>query len=481
MRKVWSSFVTVVLCLLALPAHSQGIRRAQQPVPEQYIVIFKDQAPGARGVRSGAARLAGDLARAYGVHIGRVYQHAVNGFAARMPEAGAAALSRDPRVAFVEEDGAVSATDTQFDAPWGLDRIGQRDLPLNGAFTFTATGSGVNVYVIDSGIRATHQEFGGRASRVFDAFGGDGDDGNGHGTHVAGTIGGSTYGVAKDVQLFGVRVLDEQGDGTISGVVAGVDWVTANHAKPAVANMSLGGAASRTLDTAVRNSVAAGVTYVVSAGNDNVNAANASPARVAEAITVGATDIRDNRAWFSNYGSALDVFAPGVNIISTWIGSDTATATLSGTSMAAPHVAGAAALFLQGDPQASPAAVSEAITSSATTGKVVRPGTGSPNRLLFVGTQSPGSYSLTAAPDTAAPGGDITVSWTAPAGRATTDWVGLYRPGAPDDDYLWWEYTGGAASGSATAAPAATGQYEFRYFLQDGYTRAATSNVITVQ
>jgi len=320
-----------------------------------------------------------------GGEITNVYAHAINGFSARMSDTQAVALSEDPRVRFVEEDSMMFATATQTNPPWGLDRIGQRDLPLNQTYSYTSTGSGVNVYIIDTGIRTTHTQFGGRASKVFDSIGDgqNGNDCNGHGTHVSGTVGGSTYGVAKAVRLFAVRVLSCSGSGSNSGVIAGVDWVTANHVSPAVANMSLGGGVSTALDTAVRNSIASGVTYAIAAGNSNINAANTSPARVSEAITVGASTSSDARASFSNFGSVVDIFAPGVGILSAWRTSDTATNTISGTSMATPHVAGVAARYLQNNRTASPATVRNAIVNAATLNHLSGLPTGTANRLLF--------------------------------------------------------------------------------------------------
>jgi len=294
-------------------------------------------------------------------------------------------LSEDSRVKFVEEDSMMHTTVTQTNPPWGLDRIGQRDLPLNQVYSYTATGSGVNAYIIDTGIRVTHTQFGGRASVGFDAVGDgqNGNDCNGHGTHVSGTVGGSTFGVAKAVRLFAVRVLSCSGSGSNAGVIAGVDWVTAHRVRPAVANMSLGGGASAALDTAVRNSIASGVTYAIAAGNSNVNAANSSPARVGEAITVGATTMTDARSSFSNFGSVVDIFAPGSAILSAWRTSDTATNTISGTSMATPHVAGVAARFLQSNPTASPAAVRNELVAQATLNHLSGIPTGTANRLLF--------------------------------------------------------------------------------------------------
>ena len=277
----------------------------------------------------------------------------------------------------------VTADATQSNPPWGLDRIDQRARPLNASYTFNFTGAGVRVYVIDTGIRATHSQFGGRASNVFDAFGGNGADCNGHGTHVAGTIGGSTFGVAKSSLPRGVRVLNCSGSGSNSGVIAGVDWVRTNHVAPAVANMSLGGGASSALDTAVNNLSNAGVAIAVAAGNSNANACNSSPARAANAITVGSTTTTDARSSFSNFGTCLDLFAPGSGILSSWFSSDTATATLSGTSMASPHVAGVAALYKQANPSASATTIRNAIVNGATTNVVTNAGTGSPNRLLY--------------------------------------------------------------------------------------------------
>lgn len=336
-----------------------------EPVPNQYIVVFRNGIADVPG-------LARQLARQHGGEAFRTYEHALRGFAFRGSARAAEALARHPHVAYVEPDRRVTAlSTTQPNPTWGLDRIDQRALPLDAAYTYTTTASNVHVYILDTGIRYTHREFGGRAVFGFDAFGGNGSDGNGHGTHVAGTAGGVLYGVAKGVTLYAVRVLDNNGSGTISGVIAGVDWVTANHRKPAVANMSLGGGASTALDDAVRASIAAGVTYVVAAGNGDrlgrqQDACNFSPARVREALTVGATTNTDTKTSWSNFGPCVDLFAPGASITSAWHTGDTATNTISGTSMAAPHVAGVAALYLAEHPTASPAEVFRAVVENAT-------------------------------------------------------------------------------------------------------------------
>ncbi|MEV1289685.1 S8 family peptidase [Micromonospora sp. NPDC049679] len=374
----------------AAPATGQ-IRLAggDTAVADSYIVVLKDAAVGARAgapqAASAVSNRAGSLADTYGGTVKQVYSAALNGFEARMTEQAARRLAANPAVAYVEQNHVVSLAATQTNPTWGLDRVDQRNLPLSRSYTYPTTASNVRAYIIDTGLRFNHSDFGGRATSGYDAVdGGSADDCNGHGTHVGGTVGGATYGVAKGVRLIGVRVLDCAGSGTNAGVIAGVNWVTSNAVKPAVANMSLGGGASTALDNAVASSISSGVTYALAAGNSNANACSSSPARTASAITVGATTSTDARASYSNYGSCLDIFAPGSSITSAWYTSSTATNTISGTSMASPHVAGAAALVLAANPSATPAQVASTLISKATTGVVTSPGTGSPNRLLFV-------------------------------------------------------------------------------------------------
>ncbi|HEX5771981.1 MAG TPA: S8 family peptidase, partial [Nocardioidaceae bacterium] len=357
----------------------QGTERADA-IPGRYIVVMEPNAP------KQAADDARRQARNEGGRIAFTYDHTISGFSAQLPPRALEAMQNNPNVAYIEADQSVELTATQSSPTWGLDRVDQRNLPLSSSYTYNATGSGVTAYIIDTGIRSSHGEFGGRVAGGYTAIsdGQGSNDCNGHGTHVAGTVGGTTYGVAKSVTLKPVRVLDCSGSGTNSGVIAGVDWVTGNKTGPAVANMSLGGGVSSALDSAVQSSINAGVTYAVAAGNDSgANACNGSPSRVGAALTVGSSTNTDARSSFSNIGSCLDLFAPGSSITSAWHTSNTATNTISGTSMATPHVAGAAALYLQGNPSASPSTVSSAIVNGATANVLTNVGTGSPNRLLY--------------------------------------------------------------------------------------------------
>ncbi|BCY14003.1 S8 family peptidase [Actinoplanes sp. L3-i22] len=366
---------SAALAAPAAPAFAAGtVIGADAPgaVPGRYIVTMKNRGTGPSVHALGSGKV---------LHTFR----AISGYAAEMTAAQARRLAADPAVRSVEQDRRIHIATTQKSPGWGLDRIDQRTAKLSKTYTPTDDGSSVHAYVIDTGIRITHQEFGGRASYGYDFADDDSNaaDCNGHGTHVAGTIGGTHYGVAKNVRLVAVRVLDCDGGGYISDVIDGVDWVTRNAVKPAVANMSMGGENSPSLDLAVEDSIASGVTYVVAAGNEDTSAVWSSPADVPAAITVGATDSKDKRAFFSNYGGLVDIFAPGVNIRSSVANSNTASAVYSGTSMASPHVAGAAALLLDASPGLTPSQVRAKLVANATTGKVTDR-KGSPNRLLFV-------------------------------------------------------------------------------------------------
>jgi subtilisin family serine protease len=358
-----------------------GTAAAAPPVGSYIVTLDATRAPAQVAER--AERLGG--------RIEHVYTAALTGFAVRLPTALAERLNTLPGVVAVEENLPVHATATQSGAPWGLDRADQRGRTLDSSFGYTATGEGVTAYVIDTGIQFAHEDFGGRAVSGYDAVELDtpADDCNGHGTHVAGTVGGTTHGVAKGVRLVAVRVLDCAGSGTTAGVIAGIDYVTGNHqaGQPAVANMSLGGGVSTALDAAVTRSINDGVTYAVAAGNGNSvgvaqDACKYSPARVTGALTIGATDRSDAPASFSNYGKCVDLFAPGVGITSDWHTTTTETNTISGTSMATPHVTGVAALYLQTRPAASPATVSSAI-KGLTTKDAVRTTRTANNDLLF--------------------------------------------------------------------------------------------------
>lgn len=430
------------LALATVPAQAQTVpgaatspARPSVAVKDRYIVVFKKDVadPDAE-----AQRLMRGVANG---RVHHVYSQAIKGFAATIPAQALDGIRRNPNVDYIEQDMTVQLNQTspQNSATWGLDRIDQADRPLDTQYRFNATGLGVHAFIIDTGIRLDHSEFTGRVLTGIDYVGGGTSDCNGHGTHVAGTVGGTTWGVAKQVKLIPVRVLDCAGSGTTSGVIAGVNWVAGSTLRPAVANMSVGGGLSTSLNSAVAGAVAKGVTVVVAAGNSNANACNYSPASEPSAITVGATDSADLRASYSNYGSCVDLFAPGSNITSAYYTSASATAVLSGTSMASPHVAGVAALVLQQNPEAGPAAVTDFIKSNGTTNRLGSLGTGSPNLLLY-------ALAAGAAP-APAPKNVAVASLTGSASAAKNGWTASVTVGVRD-----LGGTGGVANATVNAS-----------------------------
>lgn len=462
----------VGVALLTLLATACGeVTRSTDPTPESQPQLNVGASAQERAVivvfQNSVADPAG-LARQLSASAGRsptyIYQYAIKGFAGSFPEAAIEGMARNPNVAFIETDQVMSIdVTTQSNATWGLDRVDQASLPLSGTYSYEGNGAGVRAYIIDTGILQTHTDFGDRALSGFTAIndGRETTDCNGHGTHVAGTVGGTTWGIAKGVTLVAVRVLNCRGSGTTSGVIAGVDWVRNNAILPAVANMSLGGGASDALDQAVANASASGVTFAVAAGNSNTDACTQSPAREPSALTVGSTTSTDARSSFSNIGTCVDLFAPGSSITSAWSTSNTATNTISGTSMASPHVAGVAALVLQGNPGASPATVASTITGNATPNKVINAGSGSPNLLLFSG------FLLGTAPPPAenqAPTASFTFACTDLT--CTFDATGSSDPDGSITSYAWNFGDGTTGSG---ATPAKT-------YLSEG-TRTVTLTV----
>ncbi|MFE9845264.1 S8 family peptidase [Streptomyces goshikiensis] len=369
-----------------------SVRTASEPIPGRYLVVFKEEpasAPHGRtnATERAAAATAARIARTHGGTVNAVYSAALHGYAAEMSEAQALQVAADPAVSYVQQDGVHAASSTQTDPPWGLDRIDQRDLPLDRKYTAAQGAANVTVYLVDSGLRTTHSQFQGRATIGADKVsdGRNGADCTGHGTHVAGTVGGKDFGVAKDVKLVAVRVTDCRDRAATSAIIAAADWITAHAVKPAVVNMSINGGGSTAEDDAIKRSIASGVTWVVSSGNGNTDACGNSPARIGAAIVVNNSTSDDARRSDSNFGPCTDLFAPGTAIASAGNQDDTATRQLSGTSMAAPHVAGAAALFLATHPGATPAEVHSALTGAATTGKIRGAGKETPNRLLYTG------------------------------------------------------------------------------------------------
>jgi len=432
--------ITTLSAIVLLTVPFSGIASAAQDDSEGTYIIVLKSANDIDGKEKQIAQMGGRTEKRF--------THAINGLSVKIKHKDADQLRTEPNVLSVELDQPMFALDTQTPTPsWGLDRTDQRALPLSNSFTASAYGAGVDVYVVDTGVSTTHTDFSGRLRSGFSAIndGRGSNDCNGHGTHVAGTAAGTTYGVAKAASIIPVRVLDCAGSGSNTGVIAGLDWIIANHSAgvAAVANMSLGGGASLALDTAVQNAINDGVVMAVAAGNSNANACNYSPARAANAITVGATDRTDVRASYSNFGSCLDIFAPGTSITSAWINSSTAINTISGTSMASPHVAGVAAALLSANPTLSPADISSMLRSSATPNVVSSVGTGSPNYLLYL--DPAGGVIVTpppvvvTAPATPVIGTAValarksaSVSWTAPnnGGSAITSYsVYAYRSG----------------------------------------------------
>ena len=446
---------------------------ATQDLSDRYVVVFRDEV-------TNPAALTDQLVAQVGGTVQFRYTHALKGFAATLPASAVSALRSNPLVSAVEPDGIVTIVGSGTDntvSSWGLDRVDQHNLPLSNTYTWSHDGSGVRVYIIDTGIRTTHNEFGSpsRASVGFDAIGDgqNGQDCNGHGTHVAGTVGGAEYGIARAVTLVAVRVLNCAGSGSYSQVIAGVDWVTSHAVLPAAANMSLGGSYYGPLNTAVTNAVNAGVTFAVAAGNSSADACLYSPSSTPKALTVGATTISDARASYSNFGTCVDLFAPGSSITSAWNSTDAATNTISGTSMASPHVAGVAALYLSSNTGATPAAVEKAIKDSASVGKVTSPGTGSPNLLLYSRIGVSGS---TNNPPTASFTNSCTNLACSFNGSGSTDSDGTIAT------YAWTFGDGNSGSGQTTSHTyASAGTFTVSLTVTDnGGATGSTSRQVTV-
>ncbi|MBW6499070.1 MAG: S8 family serine peptidase [Bacteroidales bacterium] len=501
MRKLWkvlSGMLFLSGVALAFSACQKDPVIESQPTESdiirgEYIVVYQDgikiKSEGVISFEQGISEVTDatlELLREYRVaeeKLGYVYAFALEGFSATLTDDEFVALRNDPRVKYIEPNAVVTTFGSQSNATWGLDRVDQRNLPLNQTYTWDATGQGVRAYILDTGILPTHQEFGNRASVGYDAYGGDGIDRQGHGTHVAGTIGGNAYGVAKGVSLIAVKVLTDSGSGTTDGVVAGMDWVAANHIKPAVANMSLGGGASTAIDDAVARMYDAGVPVIVAAGNGNFigrqdDACKYSPARAPKAYTIGATVTTDAKASYSNYGNCVNLFAPGSNITSAWYTSNTANNTISGTSMASPHVAGAAALFLQNNPTATAQQVYDALTNNSTKGIVTNSRTTNNHLLYTLGFDGSGGGEDPPPAENVAP----TASFT----YTTNDLTASFNAsGSSDSDgtivsYAWNFGDGSTGSGvtvSHTYANAGTFNVSLTVTDDDGATGTKSQSV----